>query len=459
MTISRLTGKRGLPIVLAVVTCLAVLSIAPSALAQTSSNNGFSCRAEGLNVSLFGQQTLRPLVAGSSSSTDFCETDKDGAPEAGQSTFPDLLGLDGAYARTDVQTSANTAPAYQVVRAQSGVADARLDPTGSILRATAVQADTTAKCVNGQISYTSTGNVADLYLFGQKINLTGPLTQLITGLDGITQVLVHITLNEVTQDASGYRFRALHVQVPMDGSVADVVVGENRMNGIGTPCTDFTGTGGPNNPNPPNDKPIVGLPYGGGNVVNLTDIAGYQTYRRLRSLCVTSPSYGRRIAIVGNNTPQQHHRFEVRGPDLRLRLARQASTAAPGKDCVEAGSGSDIVNGGTGNDALYGRDGRDYLDAGAGRDRVWGGPGIDTIVTGSGRDRIDGGSGNDKLFTRDGRDVVKGGSGNDRIFAAARGRRDRISCGRGRDRVRVDRYDIVSRDCEVVLIQPGRRIR
>jgi hypothetical protein len=447
-------GTRSLAALVALATCLAVLAIAPSANAAT---NGFGCRAEGAHVTVFGQQTLRPLVAGSA--TGFCESDKDGAPEAGNSTLPDLLGLDGAYARTDVQTSPNTAPAYQVVRAQSGVADARLDPTGSVLRATAVQADSTAKCVNGKVEYTSTGNVANLYLFGQKIDLNGPLTQLITGLDGITKVLVHITLNEVTQDASGYRFRALRVQIPEDGSVADVVVGENRLRAIGDPCSDFTGTTPPTGgPEAPNDRPVVGLPYGGGNVVNLTDIAGYQTYRRLKSLCVTSPSFGRRIAIVGNN-----RRNTITGSKFSDRIfaygSRDRLNGGSGKDCIEAGSGSDIVNGGTNNDAIYGRTGRDYLDAGAGHDRVWGGSGIDTIVTGSGRDRIDGGSGPDKLFTRDGRDVVRGGSGNDRIFAAARGRRDRISCGPGRDRVRVDRYDRVSRDCETVLIQPGRRIR
>jgi hypothetical protein len=449
--VSNLRG-RVLAAAVALAACSALLFVGA---APANAANGFTCRAEALNLSLFGQQTLRPLVAGST--TAVCDGDKDGAPEAGQSLLPDLLGLDGAYARTDVQSAPNVAPAYQVVRAESGVADARLDPTGSILRAEAVKAISTAKCVNGKISYSSQGTVANLYLFGQKIDLNGPLTQIITGLDGITQVLVHITLNEVTEDSSGYRFRALRVQVPQDGSVADVVVAENRLNGLGTPCSDFTGGPGPNLPEAPNDKPIVGLPYGGGNVVKLGDVAGYNQFRKI-SLCATSRAYGRRIAIVGNNK-----RNTITGSKFADRIfaygARDRLNGGSGNDCVEAGNGSDIVNGGTGHDALYGRAGRDYLDAGAGRDRVWGGSGVDTIVTGSGRDRIDGGTGNDKLFTRDGRDVVKGGAGNDKIFAAARGRRDRISCGKGRDVARVDRYDRVSSDCETVLIQPGRRIR
>ncbi len=450
------TTRRPFIGVAALVAAIAVMAFATPAQAQVGTTNGFACKAEAAHITLLNQQTLHPLVAGSL--TQPCEGDMDGAPEAGNSTLPDLLGLDGAYARTIVKSSPQTAPAYQVVTAESGVANLRLDPTGSLLKVEAVEASSTAKCVNDKIAYTSTGHVAKLQIFGQDIPLNDGLTQLITGLDGITQVLVHIRLNEVTQDASGYRFRALHVQVPMDGSIADVVVGENRLAGLGAPCSDFTGAGGGTpNPNAPNDRPIVGLPYGGGNVVALGDIKGYAFYRR-HSLCVTSRSFGRRIAIVGNNG-----RNNITGSKFEDRIfaygARDRLNGGAGRDCIEAGGGSDIINGGTNHDAIYGRDGRDYLDAGAGNDRLWGGAGVDTIVTGSGRDRVSGGSGNDKLFTRDGRDRVSGGSGNDRIFAAARGRRDRISCGKGRDRVRVDRYDIVSRDCETVLIQPGRRIR
>jgi hypothetical protein len=427
--------------------CMAAAAFAGPAGAATT--NGYNCHAEALNASLFNQPALRPLVAGPT--TALCADENGGLPNAGPSTLPDLLALDGAYARTRITPSAATAPAYQTATAESGVADAKIDKNGAVIRVQAVEAASKATCVNGQVSYSSTGHVAKLFLFGQEIPLNDGLSQLITGLDGVTKVLVHLRLNEVTQDSSGYTFRALHVTVPQDGSILNISVGENHLNGVGSPCTDFTGTGGPENPNPPNDKPVVGLPYGGANVVNLQDIAGYQQYRRLHSLCVSSPSFGRKIALVGNNK-----RNNITGSKFDDRIfaygARDKLNGGASRDCIEAGSGSDIVNGGTGNDALYGRAGRDYLDAGAGADRIFGGSGVDTIVTGSGRDRVDGGDGNDKIFTRDGRDVVKGGKGNDRIFVAARGKPDKVSCGPGRDSVRADIYDHISKDCEVVTI-------
>ena len=47
-----------------------------------------------------------------------------------------------------------------------------------------------------------------------------------------------------------------------------------------------------------------------------------------------------------------------------------------------------------------------------------------------------------------GNDIVTGGSGNDAI-SVRDGRRDRVNCGRGRDRVRADRRDRL-RGCERV---------
>ncbi len=433
----------------------ALLALIPaSAQADT---NGFSCRAETLNSSLFRQQPLNPLAAGSQGG--LCADDNGGAPEAGPAILPGVLGLDGAYATTRVRPSAATAPAYQTVEARSGVADARIDASGNVLRVQAAQADSTASCVNGKVAYKSTGRVVGVSLFGQNIALNDGATTAIRGLDGLTQLLVHVRLNEETRDANGYTFRALHLTVPQDGSILDVSIGLNHLNSVGSPCTDFTGQPGGDDDGGDNGGtfPTLGHPFGGGDVVRLQDIPDYNRYKKI-SLCVRAKRYGRALAIIGNNK-----RNRITGSKRSDRIfaygARDLLNGGSGQDCIEAGSGSDVVNGGTGHDALYGRAGRDYLDGGAGRDRISGGSGPDTIVTGSGRDRISGGSGNDKLFTRDGRDVVSGGAGNDRIFSAARGRRDRIKCGRGRDVARVDSYDRVSKDCEKVILVRGARRR
>jgi serralysin len=76
---------------------------------------------------------------------------------------------------------------------------------------------------------------------------------------------------------------------------------------------------------------------------------------------------------------------------------------------------------------------------GSGRDRLIGGSGWDRLTGGPNGDRLDGGSG---------RNSYDAGSGNDYVNARNR-RRERVLCGRGRDRARVDRNDRV-RNCERV---------
>jgi hypothetical protein len=93
-----------------------------------------------------------------------------------------------------------------------------------------------------------------------------------------------------------------------------------------------------------------------------------------------------------------------------------------------------------GADRLVGTPRRDVL-------RGLGGP--DTILGGAGDDLLDGGTGNDTLVGGRGRDVLYGRAGND-VLSVRDGRRDRVSCGAGRDRVIADRLDTVARDCERV---------
>ena len=111
-----------------------------------------------------------------------------------------------------------------------------------------------------------------------------------------------------------------------------------------------------------------------------------------------------------------------------------------GTDCIDLGSGNDRGSGGSGSDLMLGASGRDRLSGGPGRDRLYGGSGGDRISGGSSADRISGGAG---------ADWISSGSGSDRISARDR-RRDRISCGSGRDSVTADRVDRVARDCERV---------
>ena len=80
---------------------------------------------------------------------------------------------------------------------------------------------------------------------------------------------------------------------------------------------------------------------------------------------------------------------------------------------------------------LRGDGGRDVLRGTAKGDRLFGR---------AGNDRLFGGRGHDLLVGGTGRDVARGGRGNDRIRMRD-GERDRVTCGRGRDRAVLDSSD------------------
>ncbi len=139
-----------------------------------------------------------------------------------------------------------------------------------------------------------------------------------------------------------------------------------------------------------------------------------------------------------------------RGNDLILGgLGKDRVSGSSGKDRIRGGAGADRLGGGSGKDSISGGRRADRVSGGSGNDRISGDSGTDSLKGNSGRDRVSGGSGNDRINGGSGKDTLSGGSGNDRI-AARDGKRDKVSCGRGRDSVTADRVDRVARDCERV---------
>ena len=119
--------------------------------------------------------------------------------------------------------------------------------------------------------------------------------------------------------------------------------------------------------------------------------------------------------------------------------ARDTLSGTPFGDALLGLGGADLLSGLAGDDCLSGGPGADRLNGGPGSDRLRGGGGNDALAGGRGRDRLTGGGGRNNL---------SGGAGNDRVDTRNR-RRDRVDCGPGRDRARVDRSDRVRR-CERV---------
>lgn len=105
----------------------------------------------------------------------------------------------------------------------------------------------------------------------------------------------------------------------------------------------------------------------------------------------------------------------------------------PKPSCDTPFTGTDAV------DALVGTEFGDRIAARGGDDDLEGLGGDDCLYGEDGGDRLDGGAG---------ADVVDGGRGDDRLRARD-GERDRVRCGKGEDRARVDGKDKV-RGCERV---------
>jgi Ca2+-binding RTX toxin-like protein len=98
---------------------------------------------------------------------------------------------------------------------------------------------------------------------------------------------------------------------------------------------------------------------------------------------------------------------------------------------VLGGSGADILIGSKHSNQLEGGDGNDQLLGGAGADGLLGENGNDSLIGGNGRDLLDGAAGADRIASRDRRP-------------------DEVDCGSSADRVKADRVDHTSADCERV---------
>jgi RTX calcium-binding nonapeptide repeat (4 copies) len=118
----------------------------------------------------------------------------------------------------------------------------------------------------------------------------------------------------------------------------------------------------------------------------------------------------------------------------------------------KAGACAQKLRGSGKRDKLFGSIAGDDIRARGGNDRVDARAGDDCVNGGKGRDRVKGGDGDDKLIGKGQRDRLKGGDGSD-VIKARGGGRDKVNCGKGKDRAVVDRKDRVSKSCEKVRVR------
>jgi hemolysin type calcium-binding protein/List-Bact-rpt repeat protein len=117
---------------------------------------------------------------------------------------------------------------------------------------------------------------------------------------------------------------------------------------------------------------------------------------------------------------------------------------APGSRCTISGTaGRDVLRGTARSDVICGRGGNDTLYAGADHDLLVGGRGDDRVYGQNGRDYLAAGPGNDVLRGGGSEDEFLGARGRD-VLVARDGITDVVHGGLGRDRARLDGFDIRS---------------
>jgi Ca2+-binding RTX toxin-like protein len=114
-----------------------------------------------------------------------------------------------------------------------------------------------------------------------------------------------------------------------------------------------------------------------------------------------------------------------------------------------------LVEGGGGNDRLSAQPGytrvagRRVMLGQGGRDTLIATPDGSTLHGGNGHDKLIGGPGADNLTGGRGADAITGGKGRD-LVRAIDGSRDRVNCGPGIDRAKVDGIDVI-KNCERLI--------
>ena len=124
-------------------------------------------------------------------------------------------------------------------------------------------------------------------------------------------------------------------------------------------------------------------------------------------------------------------------------------------ESITGGNGNDVLTANKKDNRLVGSEGADTLNAGAGDDVLYAGYSNvqsrsrtkDELNGGPGDDTLQGSRGANRLNPGTGRDSVTAGRGADVVLARDRSV-DRISCGQGRDGLRVDRLDFFGLGCE-----------
>lgn len=396
-----------------------------------AAQSGTLCRASAARGSAPDTATSEPVVANANG--DPCVTD------AAQSAV-----VEPQNGLTAVNPRANTVRSAGLVAASSSIESASGTSGGAVaIGVGAVSSQQTLACQGGASVASGTSRVESLTIGGTPV----------PGIIGSTPVDttvptpggdIRIRANQVSTTAAGITRTGLILDFPGGGQqvYGEAIAGGDAclaLPGAGSGAGSGSGSGANGGPQPcpsgavyeadrnlcvirqqvagESDRSIVvGRPYqgpGGGTVIGLDDAR--KRFGATRCLTGKGPAF----AVIGTNRADN-------------------VTGTNGRDRILTLGGNDRADGGRGDDCIDGGTGRDVLSGALGNDRVFGTAGNDSVNGGPGTDHLSGGTGADTLNAAFGRDVVLGGPGRDFINVATSGPAARVSCGSGRDKVRVN---------------------
>lgn len=458
-----MTRPRTLP---ALMLSAAMISGAAATAQAATTAPVWNCRASAAHVTISSNNRAEPIVANGNPNTAdasadhaLCARGQSGAgnlltPLAIPTTF---MSASTAWAVTDITPEIGiTADQKPSAFARIERVELPLNTPNVVLGVAAAEAEAKASCVDGVPRLEGSSQLTGVTLGGQEVSLDELAEAIAEGLNGLDPI-VDVRVNEQVREGDSLTQRALRVRILSSAGavpLVDVVIAEARVTGPADVCkrvSGITGSGGQivaanvkpcpkgavyeaaNNlcvitKTSENERIVVGRPFegpSGGTVVALS-IAR----KRYTSPCLHGG--GSLYAIVGTES-----RDKITGTNKTDRIL-----ARGGRDEVSGGRGDDCIDGGTGSDSLSGT---------LGRDRIYGRSGNDHLNGGPGNDYLSAGDGNDTINAAYGADLAIGGAGRDFINVATAGRRARVRCGSGRDKVRFnhDEHRRISRDCEV----------
>jgi Ca2+-binding RTX toxin-like protein len=455
-----------------------LLSFAPSS--ANAAQPVWTCRASAVRVTGLTPNPVEPIVA-NNTPTGGC-ADSDTTQSVGQSG----VAASGGFARTSIDPDNVPAP-VQSLESSAGVDSASIGNGGFALSVTHVESVATAQCNGNTPSFDSSGQIGTVTINGQQLSGDSTFTQIGDGLNGSPLGgLIQVHFNQVTTDGASLVRDGVHVQIldPTGKTVYDAVIGEARVAADGLTCSPGIPAGGcPAGSIQSGGVCVIEVPVPGSNGHNTATVTvlgfgpsgGFITSPSLlpnslkrgpcaaKSLHINDVLFGTKHADRITGTNKNDWIMSLDGKD-RVSGGR-------GNDCVQGGTGNDQLDGSNDNDRLYGQGGKDIINGATGRDRLFGGAGSDKLSGGSGndylsggpkRDKLSGGVGNDRLFggsgsdwinTDNGRDRVSAGSGNDDVNASTAGPAAHVSCGSGRDTLRLNHNEMKhAKGCERELV-------